>query len=95
MKYFYQSNLLRIILLTIGISISIFYKEIKANEINTLIKEFCLNEFKKEMKESGKELIPEVGEFTCNCFINKIETGKTLKLARENCKEEVSKIFNL
>ena len=73
----------------------ILYKEIRANELNSMLKEFCLDEFTKEMQDSGKELKPEIGELTCNCFINNIQNGNSLILARQDCKEKVSNTFNL
>ena len=95
MKYWKHFNLQSFIILTIGISASLSCQESLSNELTIVIKEFCLDELKKEMIDSGKEFKHEIGEFTCNCFINKIQTGDSLMLARKTCKDEVSKTFNL
>ncbi len=91
----YMLKPVKLIVLLLVISTSFLDSQGNSNELNTLIKHFCLDELKRELKSVGKEINNELGEFTCNCFIKGIEDGKNLTLARDTCKEKASKNFNL
>ncbi len=71
------------------------FKECQSNEFYIMIKDFCLDELRREMRIAGKDFNDELGDFTCNCFFNKIQSGESLILARRTCKEEVSKKYKL
>ena len=36
----------------------------------------------------------KIGEFTCDCFVNRINNNENLDAALETCKEEASTRFN-
>ncbi len=46
------------------------------------------------MITSEKKIDLVAGEFTCTCFINKVNEAVNITLARESCKEEVRKNLN-
>ena len=62
---------------------------------NNLIKNICLISFESEMEESGESLPKGMAEFTCDCFIKKLNNSSSISLARDKCKKEASKEFNL
>ena len=73
----------------------IFLEKAGANEMNKLITKMCLKGFYLEMSVAKKNPKKHIGEYACNCFIEKISQGNRISTAQSLCKEEVSKKFNL
>ncbi len=71
------------------------YKYSYSQGITAIIKEFCLNEFKKESNYYDSKIDISIGEFTCDCFIDKIDEGHIIKNAKEICKKKATKKFSL
>ena len=80
-------NLSTLILLFLGSNAA------NGQDINSIIKRFCLKQFKLEMK--AKEIIPppQMAEFSCNCFISEISKGISFDSAELLCKESAYKKF--
>ena len=89
LQYLYQF-LIILIISTLGYSKYMLY----ANDLNNMIKGFCLQSFKKEYLESEKELNLELSEYTCNCFIKRINNNESIESARKKCKEDGLKKYN-
>lgn len=58
-----------------------------------MIFDFCLEGYKKEMTDLGKDPDFEIGKFTCNCFLKKVSDNNNLDKALKVCKEEASQKF--
>ncbi len=95
MNLYYPVNRLKAIILLLGITTSLLCRESKSNELKFIIKDFCLDEYRREMKEAQKEVNTEIGDFSCNCFIDRIEGGESVTSSLETCKEAVVENFNL
>ncbi len=89
----YRNNLIRHLVLILLILSEVSLAE--KNDLNNVVKKMCLIGFNSEMNAS--EVIPPegMGEFTCNCFVNKVSIGYSLELAREQCKIKATKKFDL
>ncbi len=95
MKIYSKSIILKILLFSIGINLSTFYYQSQADDINDIIKSFCLESVKNEMVNLTDPIHNKVAEHTCNCFIRRINNGEGLNSTREICKKETSKEFSL
>ena len=69
--------------------------EVKSEEIDSLITGICIASFNTEMERAGKPPSTEIGDFTCNCFVNKLNNGSSIENAHQICKNKASKVFNL
>ena len=47
------------------------------------------------MRIAGKTINIDIGEFTFNCFFNKVKNGEELKFSLEVCKEKLSEKYGL
>ncbi len=64
-------------------------KVIAANNIEQdLITKICLSNFNMALKEEGIKSIKGMGEFTCRCFLEQINTGYSIDSSQELCKEK-------
>ena len=95
MKSSQYSNFPSLIALIIGILNQVTLLDGHAKGINSIIKGFCMNEYKKEVIRSSKTMNSAIGEFTCDCFVERFSKGDPFDLARERCKTEASKTFEL
>ena len=95
MNIIFKPKQIKFFSVILAILISILFEKSLGNNLNTMIKGFCLDEFKREMQSKGKEIDNTLGEFTCTCFINRINIGEDIELARQACKDEVTRNFNL
>tara|TARA_Y100001968_G_scaffold201957_1_gene185445 strand:- start:487 stop:774 length:288 start_codon:yes stop_codon:yes gene_type:complete len=81
----------------------LFIIEIKINNLKTiaeekendLITKICLLSFEAEMESSGKIPPPEMAGFTCDCFLNNIGEGISIKEAQIDCKNKANEKFKL
>ncbi len=64
-----------------------------STSIYSIMKNFCIEGYKKEAQSENKVINNEIGEFTCNCFINKYSQGEGFNAARDKCKVEALKKF--
>ena len=88
-------SLVKITFTIILISYSLCESKVQSEGINTLIKNFCLESFKEEIAGTNKRINSSVGEYTCNCFIEKLNDGNKMDDAKEICREGAAKKFNL
>ncbi len=93
-KLFVPLSIFKIIILLIGIT-TLLSNDSRSSEIHIMIKNFCLDEYKRELNEAELKLDENIAELTCHCFVNKIKAGESLNSAHETCKEKVVKKFNL
>ena len=64
-----------------------------SQDLNGIIKIFCLDGFSKEVKRNKTNINPELGEYVCDCFVKRINNNSSLESARETCKEEAIEKF--
>ena len=62
---------------------------------NSLINKFCMASLKSKLNILHKEKLNEISHFTCECFSKKLESGKSIKRSRSQCKNEATKKYNL
>ena len=64
-------------------------------EIESLLKEICLVSFKTEM-DLAKKIEPKgMANFTCECFLEKLNLGTSIESSKDICKEQAAKEFPL
>ncbi len=85
----------KLLLSIIIISSTLFYRQSYSSSISLIIKEFCLEEFTKETINHESMINNKIGEFTCDCFVDKMNVGSSIKDAKKICKDKASKEFNL
>ena len=90
-----RQDITRIIICVLLILTSLFYKEAYSEGLGSVIKSFCLEEFQTETKSVSSKISTSIGEFTCDCFIDKINAGSSISNARDMCKKKATKKFNL
>ena len=95
MKVYSKSIFLKMIVFTIGINLSTFHYQSNANEIKEIIKSFCIESVQNEIVTLADPIINDVAEHTCNCFIQRINNGEEINIAKEICKKETSIEFSL
>ncbi len=64
-----------------------------SQDLNQVIKLFCLEGFRKELKNNKQAIDPKLGEYVCDCFVKRINNSSSLESARETCKEDAIKEF--
>ena len=62
---------------------------------NSIIKMFCLENFKSEMRKAKLEYKDELGEEICNCYIKNLTNNKSHEKSISDCKIKSKKYFNL
>ena len=67
----------------------------KANDLNEIIKYFCLSSLSNETFDKNKSKDQEIREYTCKCFVDQVNKIKDLDDAREVCKQDTIKKFDL
>ncbi len=60
-----------------------------------LIERICLNNFTAEMAKSGIKAPHGMSEFTCDCFLIKINSGLSIVESIDQCKKSASEKYNL
>ena len=81
-----------ITLLIIEISNS---SENQAEHKNTLINKFCIASLKSKLDFNDKQKIDEISHFTCECFLEKFNSGNSIKDSRIYCKNKTADKYNL
>ena len=61
--------------------------------IEKIISRICISQFKQEMKEANKRPPKGMDSFTCKCFLENINKGISIDLAKTTCKEKATKQF--
>ena len=60
-----------------------------------MIRSFCLVAFNAAMQSAGRTPPDGMGDETCDCFIERLGGGASIKAAREQCTEEAAERFPL
>ena len=62
---------------------------------NGMIRSFCLVAFKAAM-QSADQIPPDgMGNYTCDCFMERLQAGAGIDAAREHCTKEAAARFPL
>ena len=69
--------------------------EIQAEHKNTLINKFCIASLKSKLDFKDKKKIDEISHFTCECFLEKFDSGYSIKDSRIYCKNKTADKYNL
>ena len=81
--------------LVLSLSMLIPIKSIKAGDMQDVITNICLAGFNREMEVAGKIYNKAMGEFACNCFIQRMSSGYSITQARDLCKKSTSIKFKI
>jgi len=65
-----------------------------ADDLTPLITKFCLEQFNAEMKNANLKPSTEMSEFTCECFLSKINKGLSIATATKVCKAKTFEKFS-
>ncbi len=65
------------------------------NKQSSILKSFCLRNFRKEMQQSSLSIPSGMGIYTCKCFLKQLRSGKSVSIAKTNCKEKAAKKYEL
>ena len=95
MDFHIKPSLAKITLAFLLILYSLCGNKVSSEGIHTLIKAFCLESFNEEIAGTSKKIDSSIGEYTCNCFIEKLNEGNSMDNAKEICREGAAKKFNL
>ena len=69
--------------------------EIQAEHKNTLINKFCIASLKSKLNFKDGQKIDEISHFTCECFLEKFNSGNSIKDSRIFCKNKTADKYNL
>ena len=69
--------------------------EIQAEHKNTLINKFCIASLKSKLDFNDAQMIDEISHFTCECFLEKFNSGNSIKDSRIYCKNKTADKYNL
>ncbi len=69
--------------------------ENKAGHKNNLINKFCIASIKSKIKFKNKQRSDSISHFTCDCFLEKFNSGSSIKNSRIYCKDKAIEKFNL
>ena len=69
--------------------------EIQAEHKNTLINKFCIASLKSKLDFKDAQMIDEISHFTCECFLEKFNSGNSIKDSRIYCKNKTADKYNL
>ena len=70
-------------------------QEKKISNKNRLINKFCIATLKSKLDIKNKKQLNEISDFTCECFLNKYNSGNSIKSSRAYCREKASEKYNL
>ena len=62
---------------------------------NSIIKLFCLDNFKEEMLKANISYNKEIANNTCECYLDEFARTRSHQKAISKCKSEAQKKFNL
>ena len=69
--------------------------EIQAEHKNTLINKFCIASLKSRHDFKDAQKIDEISHFICECFLEKFNSGNSIKDSRIYCKNKTADKYNL
>ena len=69
--------------------------ETRAEHKNTLINKFCIASLKSKLDFNDAQMIDEISHFTCECFLEKFNSGHSIKDSRIYCKNKTADKYNL
>ena len=69
--------------------------EIQAEHKNTLINKFCIASLKSKLDFKDAQNTDEISHFTCECFLEKFNSGNSIKDSRIYCKNKTAAKYNL
>ena len=69
--------------------------EVQAEHKNTLINKFCIASLKSKLDFKDAQKIVEISHFTCECFLEKFNSGNSIKDSRIYCKNKTADKYNL
>ena len=69
--------------------------ETQAKHKNTLINKFCIASLKSKLDFNDAKMIDEISHFTCECFLEKFNSGNSIKDSRIYCKNKTAAKYNL
>ena len=81
-------------LILTAILIFAFPDKYHSQDLNNLIKTFCIEGFKNELKNNNDKINLDLGEYVCDCFVTKVNNNESLDSARDKCKKEAMDKFN-
>ena len=67
----------------------------QAEHKNSLINKFCIASLKSKLDFSDRKKIDEISHFTCECFLNKFNSGNSIKSSRVYCKNKTTEKYKL
>ncbi len=65
------------------------------NHKNSIIKIFCVNNFKEEMVKAQIEFSQEIANKTCECYLEEFAKTTSHQKAKTKCQLEAQEKFNL
>ena len=89
-----SSNYFFLLFIMLQLDIGVSKASLNSSKIENLITSICMSNFKNAMNQAGKTAPIGMGEFTCDCFLDKINIGSSFNKAKMYCKEEAEKKFN-
>ena len=69
--------------------------ESNAGHKNTLINRFCIASIKSKLGFTDAQKRDEISHFTCKCFLEKFNSGHSIKDSRIYCKNKTADKYNL
>ena len=69
--------------------------EIQAEHKNTLINKFCIASLKSKLDFKDTQNIDEISHFICEWFLEKFNSGNSIKDSRIYCKNKTADKYNL
>ena len=72
-----------------------YSSETQAEHKNSLINKFCIASMKSKLDFIDAQKIQEISHFTCKCFLEKFNSGHSIKDSRIYCKNKTADKYNL
>ena len=72
-----------------------YSSETQAEHKNSLINKFCIASIKSKLDFIDAQKIHEISHFTCECFLEKFNSGNSIKDSRIYCKNKTADKYNL
>ncbi|WP_392350313.1 hypothetical protein [Parasynechococcus sp.] len=64
-----------------------------ADDSGGLIRKICMSSFAAAMASAGKTAPDGMADFTCNCFLDEVNSGTGLDMAQSRCKSRAAAEF--
>jgi len=66
-----------------------------ASDEGGTINRLCLAGFNAAMSHAGKTPPAGMGTYTCDCFLEEINSGASIQLAQDNCKQKAAARYKI